>query len=194
MQNILSRLNWVDFVIIILFVRICYIALKNGFPVELFKFFGTIASIYLSLHYYTTVSDFLDARLSSEILSLDFLDVICFIVLVLISYLAFVILRMAFLHVVKIEAVSLLNRWGGLVLGLARGILWTGIITYFLTISTITYINESVKNSYLAKYNIEIPLVIYRSLWNGLSSKFMTREKINTNVDIVEESIAKKNP
>lgn len=191
-QSILSQLKWVDFVIIILFVRICYIALKNGFPVELFKFFGTIASIYLSLHYYTTISDFLDARLSSELLSLDFLDVICFVVLALIGYLSFVILRMAFLHVVKIEAVSLLNKWGGLVLGLGRGILFTGIITYFLTISTIDYINESVKNSYLPKYNIEIPLVIYRSLWNGLTSKFMGKEKINTNVDIVEESIVQK--
>ncbi len=190
--NILSQLNWVDFVIIIFFFRICYIALKNGFPVELFKFLGTIVSVYLALHYYTTISDFLDARLASNILSLDFLDVICFVLLVIIGYLAFVILRMAFLHVVKIEAISLLNRWGGLVLGLARGILWTGLVVYFLTISTIDYINESVKNSYLAKYNIEAPLVIYRGLWNGLCSKFMTQEKLNTNVDIVEESIVKK--
>ena len=51
--EIIKQFNWVDIFVIILSVRVLYIAVKNGLPVELFKLLGTIAAIYLSLHYYT---------------------------------------------------------------------------------------------------------------------------------------------
>ena len=49
--DIIRQFNWFDVAIIILFIRICYIAFRSEFPVELFKLAGIICAIYISMHY-----------------------------------------------------------------------------------------------------------------------------------------------
>jgi hypothetical protein len=77
------------------------------------------------------------------------------------------------------EPVPQLNKWGGLVLGLIRAFLLNGLLIFMLLISTISYLRDSVVNSFSGEYFSNIAVGVYSGLWNGAASKFMGREKFN---------------
>ena len=180
----IKKFNWVDIFIIILFLRICYIAFQSGFLSEFFKLLGTISAIYLSLHYYTGLSDTLlkNSIFLKDKMPLKFMDFLCFVILVLVGYLIFVLLRVGLLKIMKMEAVPLLHKWGGLCLGVVRAMLLTGLIVFMLAISTVGYFKRSVKDSFMGKDFFEMPVTTYSFLWDTLASKFMMAEKFNKNI------------
>lgn len=189
--DVITQLNWIDILIVILLFRIGYIAIKNGLPCEFFKILGIIAAIYLSLHYYTGLSDWVTDRMpvAEEKAPLEFLDFLMFLVLAIIGYLIFVILRTIFYRFVKIEAVRNLNKWGGFVLGIARGFLLVALVTFALEISSIGYLKNSVNSSYSGKRVLKLAPLTYSWLWNNLMSKFMTSEKFNQTIVEVQEGL-----
>ena len=70
----LKGLNWVDVFVVILLIRITYIAVKTGLSVEVFKSLGTVCAVYLALHYYINSGKFLNVKLSWEGNYLPFLN------------------------------------------------------------------------------------------------------------------------
>lgn len=189
--EIIRQLNWVDFVAIILIFRICYASLKSGVPAEFFKLLGTICAIYLALQYYTFFSDWVIGRLniniSREGVPLDFMDFVCFVLLAISGYLAFMSLRILFCRFIKMEAVPQLNKWGGLVFGIVRGFLLVSLIIFALAISTIGYLRNSVIGSSLSRRLYKIAPATYSWLWDNITSKFMRNEKFNKT--IIEVSV-----
>jgi len=180
--DILRQLNWIDFLAIIILFRVCYIAFKSGLVVEFFKTLGTLSSIYLSLHYYTMLSDFVVKRFGLTNIPLKFLDFIFFIFLVILTYLFFVGLREVFSRFIKMEAVPQLSQWGGFILGLIRGFFLVSLIIFALVISNTSYLEKSVSDSYLGKRLFKVAPAIYSALWNGFFSKFMTKESFNKTI------------
>jgi len=179
---IVRQFNFLDLIILIILFRICYIAIKMGLPVEFFKLMGVLTATYLSLHYYTKLSDIIQARFFYKYLPLEFLDFLIFLILVGIGYLVFVILRSMFYRFMKMEAVPKINKIGGFILGLARGYFTIGLVVYMLTISSVSYLNHSVRYSYLGKRAISIAPGAYNWIWNNFVSKFSLKEKSNQTV------------
>jgi len=191
--NILNQINWVDIFVLILGVRICYIAVKNGFPVELFKLIGTIAAIYLSLHYYVALSGYIREWLSmGDRLPGDFLQFIVFLALAIAGYCVFMVLRSISYMFLKMEAVSTLNKWGSLILGIARAALLVSLIMFTFVVSSVGYFNDSVKASYTGKYLFMVAPGTYSWLWNNLVSKFAAGEKYNATVTLTSEEFFAK--
>lgn len=190
----LQGFNWIDILVITLLLRICYVAIKKGLLSEFFKLLGTIAAIYLSLHYYTILSDWVGERLPvvKEKAPLEFLDFLMFLVLAILGYLIFVALRFTFYRFIKTEATPRLNQWGGFILGMARGFLLLGLVIYALVISSIGYLKTSVKNSYLGGRIIQLAPDTYAWLWNNIMSKFITSEKFNQTVIEAQEGLTKQ--
>lgn len=178
----LKQFNWLDIVVVILLLRICYVGIKSGFLVELFKILGTIFSIYLSFHYFPGLSYFINSHIPSNFMPAEFLDFICFVLLATIGYLVFVILRHIILHFIKMEAIPKLSRWGGFILAAGRAFLYTSLIIFMLVISTIAVLKRSVVISYSGKYLFSIAPAVYSGLWDGFASKFATNEKVNQDV------------
>lgn len=178
----LKQFNWVDIFVAVLFIRICYAAIKSGFLVELFKILGTIFAIYLSFHYFLSLSDFVSGHIPQNVIPQEFLNFLCFIVLAITGYLVFVILRQIILHFIKMEAIPKLSRWGGLILGIVRAFFFTGFVIFILVISTITYFGRSVAVSYSGKQLFKIAPAVYTGVWNGFASKFMPNEKFNQGI------------
>jgi hypothetical protein len=104
------------------------------------------------------------------------------------GYLLFVILRLAILKFINMEPIPKLDKWGGLVLGITRAFLLTSLIIFTLLISTIAYFKKSVVNSYSGEYLSKIAPSVYTGLWDGVASKFMTKEKFNQTVTEVQFS------
>lgn len=188
--DIIKQFNWVDIIVVIILFRICYIAVKSGLPVELFKILGTLLAIYLSLHYYTMLSDFFRNRIAVKSLPLEFLDFLSFTVLAILGYLIFVSLRVLFHRLIKMEATPQFNKWGGLILGVGRGILLGGLIIFMLIISSVSYLKNSVKDSYSGKRLFKVAPATYSALWDNLMSKFATQEKFNSTILEVQKYIS----
>jgi uncharacterized membrane protein required for colicin V production len=180
----LRKINWLDIFVIILIFRICYIAFKSGFINELFKLSGTILAIYLSLHYYTSLSEALvkNSVFIRENIPVEMSDFLVFLFFACSGYLLFVLLRLAVQKWIKVEATALLNKWGGFILGLGRSLLLAGLVIFALSVSSIGYFQRSVKLSFSGPDLRKIPVGTYSSLWNGFASKFMGNEKFNNNV------------
>jgi len=183
MEGLLSTLkqfNWIDILTVIISIRICYVSLKSGFTIELFKFLGVVLAIYLSLHYYSDLADFIGARTKNA--PVEFFQPFTFATLAISGNLIFVLLRSIFYRFIHMEAVPQLNKWGGFVLGIARFILVVGLLTFILVIPNIGYLKKSVANSYSGKYFLRVAPNVYSGLWNNLISKFMLKEKFNKGV------------
>ncbi|OGX44174.1 MAG: hypothetical protein A3G38_02195 [Omnitrophica WOR_2 bacterium RIFCSPLOWO2_12_FULL_51_8] len=188
LHDIVSKINWVDLFVIIILLRILYIASENGLPVEFFKFLGTVFSLYLSLHYYSAAGTFLQERLYLKIVPKDFLDFVVFALLAIAGYLIFVILRNLFSKNIVMEAAPNLNRWGGFLLGLFRSLLILGVLTFTLLLCNINYLKQSVIDSYFASRIVRIAPAAYGLIWNNITSKFISHEKFNQAVDQVLSS------
>src|SRR3989338_6816197 len=163
--NILKQFNWVDIFFAILLIRICYVAVKNGFPVELFKLLGTILASYLSLHYYIIFSDDIVGRIGAKFIPLEYLNSFSFIALAILGYLIFVLLRKVFSRFIQMEAVPNLNKWGSLILSMMRGFLFVSLLIFTLVIAPTGYFRNSVNNSYSGKRLFNIAPMTYTWLW-----------------------------
>lgn len=191
--DIIKQFNWVDIFIIIIFARICYVSLESGLVIEAFKFFGVIAAIYVTMHYYTILSDFVKPRLSvDQKMPLEFLDFISFVVMAIIVYASFVLLRSVFSRFIKMEAVPVLNKWGGFVFGVSRSLFVASLLSFILVISTISYLKDSARQSYLGRRLFNIAPNTYIWTWDSFVSKFTVVDSLNQTILKVKEDFAKK--
>lgn len=182
----ITNFNWVDILIISLFIRICYIAFKNGLYSECLKMLGTVTATYLALHYYTRLTNFLVEDLSLQVIPPVFLDFLTFFLLAALGYLFFMLLREVFSRFIKTEAGSLVSKWAGLIVGALRACLFVSLVLYVLVVSSITYFAESVNRSYLGRTCFKVAPATYSWLWNNVLSKFTSGETINSTVQEVE--------
>ena len=180
--DILKQFNWVDIFFVVLLIRICYVSVKNGFPAELFKLLGTLLAVYLSLHYYIDLSGYITSYTNAKNLSLEYLTVISFAALAILGYFVFALLGKIFSRFLKMEAAPKLNKWGGLILGMARSFLLMSLIIFIFLVSSNQYLMHSVNNSYSGKRLFKIAPAAYTWLWDSVMSKFRAQEKFNSAV------------
>ncbi len=181
-SSIIKYINWVDICLVILLFRICYIAVKNGFPQEVFKIFGVVAAVYFPMHYYTVLAGAIRGVFGLQGNALGSLEFFIFVTLVVLIYLVFVVLQKLFSKALKVEALPTLNKWGGFILGLTRTLLLASLLMFILLLSGSGFFDKGVKESYSGKYVAGIAPAVYSSLWHGIFSKFFAGEKFNDNV------------
>jgi len=180
LNNLFSQLNFLDLIIIIILFRICYIAAKMGLSVEIFKLAGVIFSTYFALHYYVVLSDSIRKRFMPEVMPVEFMDFICFLLIIIAIYLCFVLLRSVLFRFVQLNAIPRINQFAGLILGLGRGFLVVGLVSFALAISSVSYLSGAVKHSYLGSRAFIILPQTYDWLWGNIFSKFTAQEKSNS--------------
>jgi len=185
--EILKQINWIDIFVVIILLRICYISIRNGMPLEFFKLLGTLVATYLSLQYYAILVGILKEHLPKNI-AVELAAFITFIILAAVGYLVLVLLRQVFFKFVKVEPIPTLNKWAGVIFGVLRGFLFLSLILFALVLSPLPYFKNSVKVSYSGKFILKIAPRTYNLIWNGLVSKFATREKFNNTILDIQNS------
>jgi uncharacterized membrane protein required for colicin V production len=175
-EEILSRFNWIDILVVTVLFRSTYIGVKKGFVIELFKNIGIIFTCFFTLHYYVRLGNFLaDKTPVAQTTCWLFSYLVISFLILLISTLA----RHSFLRIIKIETVELLRWLGGGVLGLARGGILASIICLFFVISNVTYLKGSVRQSYSGEKIINIAPNTYRFIFDNLVTKFAPEAELN---------------
>lgn len=185
--NILKQINWLDVCILALIIRVIYISLKTGFSTELFKLLGTVTAVYLSLHFYVSFSTLVIKYVPVEGIPEPVVYFAIIIILATAGYLLFVSFRYMFFHYIKLEAVSNLDKWGGLILGIARAILLSSLVIFVVVLTNIGYFKSSVKDAYSQKYLFRAAPDTYTWIWENIFSKFSTNDKFNKDILRVED-------
>jgi len=183
---------FLDYIILFVLLRVCYMAVKKGFSIEIFKFCGVLFSTYIALHYYTALSDILQRRFLPEVMPLEFFDFIIFIILITLGYLCFVGLRSLLSRFIELKAVPRVDKILGLIFGIGRSFLIVGLLAYLLAISSIVYFKTSVKHSYLGSRALVILPSTYGWLWDNIFSKFSAHEKFNPMINETTDQIKRK--
>ena len=182
-ENILSylrQLNWVDIFLVILLIRICYIAVKTGFSTEIFKLLGTVYAIFLACHCYSRLSILLSKTIPPAVkIEPSVLSFFTFLILAFLGYFIFVLIRLLFTILIKIEAVSLLNHWGALILGMIRSCLFVSLLLFMAVLSNNDYFKKSLTDSFLGPKLFKLAPKVYISLWDNLMSRFMDKKAFN---------------
>lgn len=174
--GILKQLNWVDYFVIILLIRISYNGIKQGLPTEFFKTLGIIVAIFFSLHFYTGWGKFLNQH---SILSSKVADFLAFIALIILINIAFFFIRVVFFRLIKVEAMGFLDKWGGGILGFIRGILVASLIILILNLSTIKYLGKSTKDSLSGGSLSVLAPKIYSLIFDNILIKFSPQAQPN---------------
>jgi len=145
------KFNWVDIFFVILLFRTCYIGFKKGLLSEFFRLLGLFSAFVLSFNNYILVSDFLAKHvrltgLKADITGFLFIFLSVILIFKLLAVLADKILGVS-------ENVSLANKIVGLALGLARGVLLTGLVYILFIHSPVNYFYKSAKEkSFSSQY------------------------------------------
>lgn len=180
--NILRQLNWLDIFVVIVLIRVCLVALKNGFPVELFKLLGVVVAVYASLHYYSRLGAYASAVAGLKNISPGLLGFISLITIALAALFASSFLRRIFFQLVKVEAVSNLNKWGGFFVGVVRGFLFLSLVLFIFIASGSAYLQRSVAVSFSGKKIFKLAPRAYSVIFKGVVSKFCAVETYNQSV------------
>ncbi len=178
----LVGINWVDFLVIGIILRMCFIGIRTGTGIELFKLLSLWFVTVISFHIYTTpLSDLLNEKVPA--LPLDAGDVFVFCCLLTVITLLFRIIRESFFLLIKLEAKNTLDKWVGLGIGCLRGFWVASIALYILTISTVGYLEVSAKSSLFGHKVLRMAPTVYKGSVNGLLNKILPYGAPNEEVD-----------
>ncbi len=174
----LKSFNWIDILLAVIALRIIFIGFKRGVVVEFFKLLGTVFAVFITLHYYSSLS-----RVFQNFLRLPsgFADFLCFAILWIVVVIVFKLIRDGFLILLKIEAHSIFERWGSLFFSVVRVLLVGSLTVLFLRVVNLEYFNAHLQESLFSQKLAQIAPQVYEKSFNGFISKFFPTEELNTN-------------
>lgn len=192
MPEFLTKINWVDIACAVIFLRAIYVARKTGFLIELSKLISLIFTACLSLHYFLVISDLILNRVNLEKSPLQFLetsplqftDFVVFTLFLTIFYALLSILRSIIFNLIRpnqqARPVSFPSAVTAMLLSVVRGFLISSLLIFSLYISKVDYLNKNSRKAYFGKSLFGISTGIYKNIWEGVASKFLPNEKINS--------------
>jgi uncharacterized membrane protein required for colicin V production len=195
MQNILDlsrQLNWVDILVFVVFLRLCFISVKQGLGVEFFKFLGTFCGLYLSLHYYFLLAKYLNGWSASKGLPGPMFELLAYGILFFFGYLLFWSLRYVTFRFMTAEINMQLSKWGGWAFGLLRAVFLSSLILFALALTKEDYFKNSVRYSFSGNSVSKVAPATYTFIWESIVSKFNFGEEYNSAVREVYSNGAKQ--
>ncbi len=189
--DILKSINWVDLVILALFIRIMYTAVHEGLIVELFKCFSLAIALFLSFHYYFALAKYLTRRIDDPqymIFTLSF----CFFGIWLLPIIASKYIRIGLLLLFSIKTKATWDRWGAAVFGVGRFLVTASMITFVLLVSGVHYLEAKTVDSFFGKRVVTIAPRIYQKMCDGFVSRLLPREKFNPAVREAMDKVSQK--
>jgi uncharacterized membrane protein required for colicin V production len=143
-MQILSKMNWVDVLVIILMIRISYVAFMDGLSHEIFPFLGTLAVFVLSLHYYMGLGNIMSANLGS--MPVEISNCLSFIILIVVLGFIVKFLKVVLDKIVKVQWHPVIEKFGGLFVGILKAYIITAMVLTVLVLIPLSYLRWSVRD------------------------------------------------
>jgi len=189
-MQIFSKINWVDVLVIIIMLRMSYIAFQEGLSREIFPLIASVCTIVLSLQYYTRLAIFLSKNAFNLPIALT--SFLSFTALVICLSIVFKFTIVVLDKIIKVTWHPLLDRFGGLIFGIARASVIASMILIIIALIPLSYPKHSIKDrSLTGVYFLSVGPVIYERV--SFIFPKTKGEGISTNSnDIVKGIIAEK--
>ena len=173
----ISQFNWIDILLIICILRMCYIGSRRGIGIELFKAANLCFCAFVALHFYFSLGEFMHIKIPA--LPLEAAAIFNYVILLVIITIIFKILRDGILIFFKGETVSSISKYLGLIFGFIRGVFISGLIIFGLLISTIHYFELSARTSFFGSKIVKFPMKTYEIVFYGIVAKVFPDQSIN---------------
>ena len=190
LMDFIKYLNWIDILLVCVCARAVFIGVKTGFIVEFFKSVGILFSIFITLHYYSTLTVLLASQVTT--FELPIVAIFVFLALWFLMTYVFKLIREGLLMVFSVQAHPNVDRWGGAFLACLRGVVVSSMVFYVLLLTYNPDIIKVAQNS-LARYAVSyLPTGIYTGIYNGFVVKFFAQEKISEEALLVPQLLENK--
>lgn len=163
-MDILTKINWVDILIVIIMARMSYIALQDGLSHEIFPLIGAVLTAAVSMRYYHELALSIQGMAG---ISLQILEVSVFIVLVIAIGLIFKLARFLVDALLKVTWHPFVEKFGGLIFGFLRASVVVSILLMIMSLTPLPYLHYSIKDkSLLGPYFLNIaPEISNKTAW-----------------------------
>ena len=176
-MEIITKINWVDVLVLIIVLRISYIAFQDGLSHEIFPLIGTVCTLVLSLHYYNKISVFLTTNLAK--IPVETANFLSFFVLIIAIGLLFKLIRLIVDKIIKITWNPLIEKFGGLFAGILRALAVASTVLIIIALIPLSYLQWSIRDrSLIGMYFLRIGPAIHEKVFATKES--MVQEIIST--------------
>jgi uncharacterized membrane protein required for colicin V production len=151
-MEILGRINWVDILVIILVLRVSYVAYQEGLSQGIAPTVGTALILIFSLHYYPYVGGLISQYLFKMPAALA--NFVSFFAIIVVLGIICKVLSSLLAMVVKMEWLPAIERWGGLAIGFVKACLISMIIISLLALAPLPYLQKSIRDKSLVGLHI----------------------------------------
>jgi membrane protein required for colicin V production len=165
-MEILSRANWVDLLVVTLMIRTVYVSLKDGLSHEIFPLLGSVLTLILGLHYYGRLGSMLYGV--AGMIPLSMLKLASFLAIIVISGFILKMLKILVDAVIKVTWHPFIEKFGGMLAGVLRGMVVTSMALICLALVPLSYLQWSIKErSVSGMFFLRIGPGIYRTVSGG---------------------------
>ncbi len=162
-MEILTKINWVDVLVVIIIIRTTYVSLQDGLSHEILPLVGSVCMLVFSLHYYNKIALFFYDN--GFALPMPLLNLLGFIVTAVGIGLVFRFLKVIIDKIIKVSWHPFIERFGGLLAGIIRSCILTSLILIMLALVPLSYLQWSIRDrSLTGMYFLRIGPAIYEKL------------------------------
>ena len=166
-MEILSKINWVDVLVLILIVRTSYVSLQDGLSHEILPLVGSVCMPVFALHCYTKIAAFFynnGLNLSIELLRLASFVLVAVCIGILFRFVKAIIDK-----TIKVTWHPVIERFGGFLAGVVRSFILTSTVLIIIVLIPLPYLQWSVRDrSLTGMYFLRIGPFIYEKVHTTL--------------------------
>ena len=171
------QLEWFDITLLVIVLFTSIRGLIHGAVASIVNFLTTILAIYLSTLVFNGIQDGLENYIQSELI----LNIISAIIAILFSWISLNFITKPIIKLFKTIDLGVLDKLGGLIFGMLKGVLYTSVIMLFTVIVTSgSYVGSD--NAYQLLNNIN-----KKNLPKWLQGAYSYQLYINNQQDIEEK-------
>ncbi|MBI3315276.1 MAG: CvpA family protein [Candidatus Omnitrophica bacterium] len=173
-------INWVDVVLLVLFVRTVFISVKTGLIAEVFRLLGLVTALFVGLHHYAFAAEFLAKKTFLPLADLRFL---VFTILVCAVILVFKFARDGILLLFKVKTNHQgFDKYGAGVLGAVRGWLLCSTVLFAVFLVSHPLVHAQAFSSWGHKVAARAAPDTYSFLFHQVIGKLFEGQKFNADV------------
>lgn len=159
-MDIMTKLNWVDILVVIIMVRTSYVAFHDGLSHEIFPLIGAFSSLIFSLAYYNKIADIVSHNIGG--MPVGILKFLSFVALFIAVIFIFKLLKVIFDKIIKVTWHPFIEKFGGLLAGAVKASIITSAILIMLALLPLSYLKWSIMDrSLVGTYFLKIGPNIY---------------------------------
>lgn len=177
LTHLIKSINWIDAALVLLFIRMIFAGVQNGFISEFFKSIGTVVAVFVSLHYYSMLAAWVALKTN---IAWDFWELTVFAGLWFGVWLLFKFAGQGIVFLFKVETNHEgFDKYAAGIVAVARGILVCSMTIFLFLLTYNGPVTRMTLHSYSFKIAGRAALSTYSFLYNNLVDKLFALEHYN---------------